>query len=519
MQVKAKFAFLLLTLCTTTVAWAAGGSLTLIAEEESDQSPTIVRTEIWRGEPGGKKVPIRRTIDAGVGIVVDRSLVLTLADGPYAFRMIRGPEYRVITGTFTLEPSSLDDHTVQLPRMVNMLEKGWTSGDCLVVATADSLPLRMASEDLHLASTLGHVEAKPIPHRDKDDPIGHEPIWISTNAAHHNGLVVYGQSVNPPDTSPPAHSLPIEFAIAAKNASPDVKVAIENPFAWELPIWLASGKVDAVFLLGDWLRLDRKVTRVKDGRPPASGGFGGGQAIGRWGEEIYRNILDAGIRLPPLAGGGDDSAGTPVGYNRLYVAESQSKYQSPSSDTSSNDPGVQTVASQNEWWSAAWKGQSVATNGPMLRPKLDGKIPGHIFTANSGESLQLRAELSLSVRDPVEYLEVIHNNKVHYSARLDEFAKAGGVIPTLTAQESGWVIMRVVTLHEDHYRAAISAPWYIEFDGKSRVSKKSVAFFQEWMAQYENRLKTQTAENLQRHVPFVHASRRFWESKSAIAVD
>ena len=65
----------------------------------------------------------------------------SLPDAAYQFRMIRGPEYRIISGTFSLERTSLDQHAVQLPRMVDMLEKGWTSGDCCVVASPNSLPV------------------------------------------------------------------------------------------------------------------------------------------------------------------------------------------------------------------------------------------------------------------------------------------------------------------------------------------------------------------------------------------
>ncbi len=490
---------------------AAGGALRLVSEEESDHSPAITRVQVWRERPGGKPVPIRKTVPAGVGAVLDRSIELLLPDGPYAFQMIRGPEYRIITGTFTLEPTSQDSHTVQLPRMIDMLEKRWMSGDCFVVASANSLPLRMAAEDLHVATTAGHQDAKPIPYRKRDDPIGNDPIWIQTDAQHYGGLVIYGDQPSESTQRLPGEPLPIGRLVAAKNASNQTKAAIENPFAWALPVWLASQKVDGIFLFGDWLRLDRKVMRVKDGRPPIGGGLGGGQAVGRWAEEIYRNVLDAGLKLPPLAGGGSDSANTPVGYNRLYVTDQ-------SASLYADEPGELTaVSSVQDWWAAAWNGQSVATNGPMLRPRLGGRIPGHTFTARSGEALQLRPELSLSVRDPVEYLEVIHNNQVHYSARLDEFAKAGGVIPALTAKESGWVIIRVVTLHEDHYRAAVSAPWYIEFDGQPRVGKSSVEFFQRWLSDYEEHLKQNSGQEISKHVPYVRAARQFWKKKAALA--
>ena len=122
----------------------------------------------------------------------------------------------------------------------------------------------------------------------------------------------------------------------------------------------------------------------------------------------------------------------------------------------------------------------------------------------------MRPELSLTTRDPVEYLEVIHNGQVHYRARLDEFAKAGGKIPPLTITKSGWVILHVVTQYQDHFRAAISAPWYIEFDGKPRVDARAVKFFQDWLGQYEERLKRLPADELARHVPFVRSARSFW---------
>jgi hypothetical protein len=167
----------------------------------------------------------------------------------------------------------------------------------------------------------------------------------------------------------------------------------------------------------------------------------------------------------------------------------------------------------DQWWNGVWSGKSVATNGPLLRPLVAGKLPGHVFQGRTGEAMRLKPELNLAVRDPVDYLEVIHNNRVHYSARLDEFAKSGGEIPAIIAKESGWVILRVMTLHDEHYRAAITAPWWIEFDGRPRVSQQSVQFFRDWMTEYEQRLKRLPPEQLSRYVPFVQAARRFWDNR------
>jgi hypothetical protein len=503
LAVSISFVFCAL-LFTNQESGAAGGSLMVKVVDKASAEPLITRAEISRADAPGKLLTIRKSVPAGIGVVLDRSLELSLPESSYQFRMIRGPEYRIVNGNFSLERTSLDEHQVELTRMVEMLDKGWTSGDCCVPASRYSLPLRMASEDLHLAAVLGHVDARPIPGRDKDHPPENEPSWIAEDARHHGGLLFYGPPLHETDES----RLPVERLVDAARDD-EVRVAIENPFAWPLPVWLASGQIDGLFLLGDWLRLDRKVMKVSEGRSPEGPTMGDGRGVGRWAERIYWNLLEAGLRIPPLAGGGDQSGSTPVGYNRLYVADPLEDYQR---DGKLEARRVQT---SQRWWRAAWRGQSVATNGPLLRPTLGGEIPGHLFQASSGEVLQLQPELTLTVRDPVEYLEVVHNGRVHYSARLDEFAKAGGVMPPLQIKESGWVTMRVVTLYEDHFRAAMSAPWYIEFDGQPRVTAEAVSFFRRWLDEYEQRLKRLPPQELARHVPFVRAARAFWAKRAS----
>ena len=494
-----------------TVSFAAGGSLTLKLEDETSGEPVISRVEFFRGaSPTAKRekqMPIRQTVPAGIGVVVDRSAVLELPDGAYRFRIVRGPEYRIVGGNFELEKTSLDEKTVALPRMVDMAAEGWLSGDCCIVPSSSSLPLRMASEDLHVGAVLGKRPAKPIPRRDSDEPIEFHPSWIRTDVTHHRGLVFFGlDEQQQAKLQTFDHSLAsLSAAIRAKADSP-VRIGIENPFAWELPVWLASGKVDGMFVLGDWLRLDKPVLSARNGRNEDSFSLREPTQLGRYAERIYRHALDAGINLVPLAGGGDQSSQTPVGYNRLYVT---SKPPSQGEEVESPEPPENADA----WWHGVWSGHSVATNGPLMRPLVGGKLPGHVFQARTGEVLRIQPELNLAVRDPVDYLEVIHNNHVHYSARLDEFARAGGEIPPIMAKESGWVILRVLTQHEDHYRAAITAPWWIEFDGQRRVAGESVRFFRQWLTEYEERLKQLPPDQLAAYVPFIQAARQFWSNR------
>ena len=493
---------LVLTILLSGAAIGVGGSLTVTIAEEESGDPTIARFEMHRVDAPTKTLPIRRTVPAGIGVILDRELLLEMPEANYQFRLTRGPEYRIISGTFALEKSSLDSHRVELPRMANLLEEGWISGDCATPASNASLPLRMASEDLHVAASIGHIDAKPVAGRSEEDPIIHTPTWIRSDLTITDGLAFYGSTETKSDDAQPK-PLPIE-RILAIDQIPGTRIAIENPFAWPLPVWLASERIDGIFLMSDWLRLDRQVKTIPQSRPPDGPSVGDGRTVGRWAERIYWHLLEAGLRLPPLAGTGDQCGKTPVGYNRLYAAVDD---QSAESD---HPLHVQRAESSEAWWKAAWTGKSFVTNGPLLRPKLAGRIPGHLFTAQLGEKLTLQPELNLSVRDPVDYLEVIHNGEVHYSARLDEFAKAGGVIPAIEATQSGWVIIRVATLHEDHFRAALTAPWYIEFDSKPRINRRSVEFFQKWQAEYEMRLKQLSPQEIQRHAPFVIASREFW---------
>jgi hypothetical protein len=117
------------------------------------------------------------------------------------------------------------------------------------------------------------------------------------------------------------------------------------------------------------------------------------------------------------------------------------------------------------------------------------------------------------VRDPVEYLEVVHNGEIFYSARLDEFAKTGGMIPPMKIDKSGWVLVRVITQHEDHFRAAISAPWFIDFDNQPRISRKAVEYFGAWLNDCENELKKLPAEQLATFIEPVQAARQFWRQR------
>ena len=54
---------------------------------------------------------------------------------------------------------------------------------------------------------------------------------------------------------------------------------------------------------------------------------------------------------------------------------------------------------------------------------------------------------------------------------------------------SGWFTVRAVTNNTQNYQFAMSGPYYVERDGKPRVSRRSAEFFLEWIAAAEKRIR------------------------------
>lgn len=492
-------------------AHAAGGSFELIIKDEKTSQPVPAQLKVWRADQPNPLTRLSRAISDGQGFVIDRRLSLELPEGDYRYQITRGPEYRVLTGNFSLSHSSSDRKLLYLRRIDDLRERGWTSGDCCVAGSIPKLRERMGAANLHVVGVVGEADDRARLDSEAAETSAQQPVWISDHLVRHDGLLF--QRAVAIDTT----RFPIESILGTKDDLA-VKVAVENPFAWPLPVWLASGHIDGFFLLGDWARLDQQVTEVPSGRGVPESIEQDARAVGRWADLIYTQLLETGLRIAPLAGSGDAAATAPLGYNRLYVAGPLGEYRAGSPA----DP--RQVESEAEWWESAWSGRSVVTNGPLLRPKLGGEPPGHVFRGKTGEVLRLQMEIGLAVREPLEFLEVVHNGRVHYRVPLSEFAQTNGLIPTIHADQSGWVTVRVVATYDQHLRYATSAPWWIEIGDQPRVTREAVAFFQGWQQEYEQHLRQQfeaqrlTKAELDRLAPFIRYARRFWEQKASIAV-
>ena len=125
----------------------------------------------------------------------------------------------------------------------------------------------------------------------------------------------------------------------------------------------------------------------------------------------------------------------------------------------------------------------------MLRPMVNGQLPGHVFKASAGETVELTPTLKLAIRDPVEYLEIVKNNEVVQKVKLADYAKKRGQLPAVPFKRSGWMLIRAVSTNRSTYRFATTAPYYVEIGGKTRVSKSAASFFVKWVERRMVKLK------------------------------
>jgi Zn finger protein HypA/HybF involved in hydrogenase expression len=155
----------------------------------------------------------------------------------------------------------------------------------------------------------------------------------------------------------------------------------------------------------------------------------------------------------------------------------------------------------------------MVTNGPLIRPTVEGELPGHVFRAEQGAKVELEIGLTLSTRDRVSYLEIVKDGTLAHQVRLDEWAKLGGKLPPLAFHQSGWFVIRAVTDVADTYRFASTAPYYVEIGQQPRISKSSAQFFLDWLDERTALVQQRLDDSHQRDAVLKchRQARAFWQ--------
>ncbi len=481
---------------------APGGKLTIEVIDRDTKQPLACRMHLTNAAKRPLKAP--KVPFWHDHFVFSESITLKLPKGEYAFEIERGPEYLVRLGHFSIADNAQDTKVVDLKRFVDMAGEGWWSGDLDVQRPAKDLELLMQAEDLHVAELISWPNGKALlPKSDlsknplvRFDGSRYYHLGAGTDARAGGDLLFFNLA-QPLDLSGFEREFPPQQETISKaREQGDVWVDARTAYGWDLPLWVANGQLDSVELANSNLGRKSVITHEGNGKPRDKFYFPDPPGNGRWNEKIYYHLLNCGLRIPPTAGSGSGNVANPLGYNRLYV----------------HVPGEFTY---ERWWESLKAGRVVVTNGPLIRPNVEGEMPGHVFHAETGQQVELEVGLTLSTRDKVSYLQIIKDGELHQQVRLDDWAKAGGKLPLLTFHQSGWFLIRAVTDVSETYRFASTAPYYVELGYQRRISKSSAQFFLDWVNERAKNLKLEDEAKRDAVLKYHRIAQDFWQKMVA----
>jgi len=488
---------------TDTAQAGVGGTLRLEIIDKTTRLPLACRMHLTNAGKRPLKAP--RVPYWHDHFVVNGSIELKLPKGEYDFVIERGLEYLTAGGHFTMQDLSKDTQTIELERFADMAAEGWWSGDLDAARPAKDLELLMLADDLHV------VELITWPGREVLLPKSAQataPLvqfdqnrFFHTSAgidARGGGTLLLFNLEKPLDIGGLRGEYPPQSDTIAKARANDAWIDAREAYGWDVPVWAATGGVDSIQVINSDLRRGGVLARETKGRPRDAQQFSGLSGNARWSEAIYYHLLNCGLRIPPTAGSGSGEVPNPLGYNRLYAH-------------------VDGELTYDAWWQAVREGRVVVTNGPLIRPIVEGQLPGHVFQAEAGQRVELEVAANFSTRDQVSYIEVVQDGQVVAQTRIEEFAASGGRLPSVTFDQSGWLLIRAACEVPGTYRYGMTAPYYVEIAGQPRISKKSAQFFLDWIEQRMAKIKLADATQQEAVLKIHRQAEKFWQDMVAKA--
>jgi hypothetical protein len=451
-------------------AQADTGTLQLRIVEKKAGANATVAARVHLADAAGKPVLASGLPAWRDHFNCDGNVRLELTPGRYIYTVERGPEYRRANGTFGIAPGETREQEVVLERLVDMAAHGWYSGETHVHRSLGDIPLLLRSEDLHVAPVLtvwnanNHWKDRSLPNRllTEAEP-GRVFHTLACEDERRGGALLYFNLVRPLGlaTDGPEYPSPVLHLHEAIE-QPAAWVDVEKPFWWDMPTWVATGKVRSIGLANNHMC---RSTMYKDeawGRPRDVAEFPAPRGNGFYSQALYYRLLNCGLRIPPSAGSASGVLPNPVGYNRVYVH-------------------LDEPFSYEAWWRGLGEGRSFVTNGPLLFAAANGRLPGAIFRGPSGQTLSVSLDLRVLGTDPLEAVEVIRDGVVVErltSAKLGESLKT----KPLTFASSGWFLVRAIAAVPETFRFASTAPFYVEIgERRATVHRDDVAFFLRWI--------------------------------------
>ncbi len=139
-----------------------------------------------------------------------------------------------------------------------------------------------------------------------------------------------------------------------------------------------------------------------------------------------------------------------------------------------------------DWVENYRAGRSFATNGPILKFTVNGKLAGTELALKKGDTVRIEASATSAL--PMETLEIVMNGEVVATQEPTGGGLGVRLSKEITVNGGAWVAARVRGpfhryLVNDTYLYAHTSPVYITVEGKRVGLKKDAQFFVEWIDQ------------------------------------
>ncbi len=451
----------------------------------------------------------------------DGSADLALAGGKYTVEIERGPEYERVRREIAVRPGDAARADVTLSRIADLARRGWLSGDLHIHRRLADVPLLMRAEDLHVApvitwwnqTNLWSGRSLPANPQVVVDQDRYYDVMAGEDEREGGALLFFGlKQPLPISRATREYPSPMTFVEAARRAGP-VWIDIEKPFWWDVPVWIACAHPDSIEIANNHMCQNSMYESEAWGKPRDSRRLPPPLGNGYWSLEIYYHLLNCGERIPPSAGSASGVLPNPVGYNRVYVFTGQKA----------------TVADVAPWWDGLRAGRSFVTNGPLVDVRAGRELPGHVFRALQGQSLEIPVTADIISNEKLRQVEVIRDGAIVRVISLERISSGSGAaaargmgldLGRLRFERSGWFLVRVFADNPRTFRFASSAPFYVEIGPQARrISRASAEFFLDWVNERAERVgrKLKDLDRLREVLVYHDRARRFWQEKIASA--
>lgn len=414
----------------------------------------------------------------------DGSFTFGSPDRELTLEVQRGPE--TLPVKISLEKGSRKQ-VIKLHKWVDMRQQGYMNGDIHThTPFSETAHLQMKAEDLNVLNILiGEDSVKNRQFTGKIDPASTpgRTIYVAQEVRdwQMGHLTLLGLKTMVP-------GYPIVGGTLERYTHPNWLMAhamdenhrqgglvfwshFSNLPGAESPIAIALGKIDAIELM----TYDDPTHLPSHWGPWKNSGMPLAEFPVMRGMDLYYQYLNAGFRLPIVAGTDKMADDIPMGSNRFYA----------------NTKGDTTYRA---WLSAIKSGEGFITNGPLLTFQVDGRKPGEVIDFH--DTQKVHAEVTARSILPFATLEIIVNGWVvgHKTIFAADNPPVDGIYTMrvetdLVLNKSSWIAARVADDPDNKQRIlprgltvfAHSNPVYFLKDGAKVKEEASILYLQKYV--------------------------------------